>query len=92
MYRRNDDEALEIVKRTIRATFPEVTISVLDNPNDYAGGILYISNVPTDFRSAFSKQLDFVTVPVEAGDDRGVMVIPMPEQEPEPEDAVRQYE
>lgn len=92
MFRRDEGDSLEMVKRTIRATFPDVTISVLDNPNDYAGGIIYISNAPTDFKSAFSKELDFVTVPIGIGDDRGIMVIPMPYREEEAGEEVTQFE
>jgi len=79
-----EDQPIAAITRTIYASFPDAEISVLDNPRDNAGCMIYVSNAPEEFSNSLSRFMEFVTVPIDSrnGD---YMVIPLPEEEP-PED------
>lgn len=75
--RLNKDGELDPIKRRIQAAYPGVEISVLDNPRDYAASMLYLKNVPDDFRETFRKETDFVTIPLNSRNDNDYLVVPI---------------
>ena len=74
------DPSVNIIKRTIHASFPDAEISIINNPRDSAGSMIYVRNVPEDFSSNFQNFMDFVTVPIDSRNS-DYMIIPLPIQE-----------
>jgi hypothetical protein len=77
------DFRLEPIKRVIRASFPDLDISVVDNARDDVGGVLYVKNAPSEFASSMGLSMDFVMVPLDDRNKSEFLVVPIPEQEPE---------
>ena len=68
---------LTTVKRMIQATYPEISVRVMDNPRDWTGGFLYVKGAPADFAGKFSHNINFVSVPIGAGKNNDYIVMPI---------------
>lgn len=68
---------LTTVKRIIQSAYPDLSVRVMDNPRDWTGGFLYVKSAPPDFAGKFSRNIDFVTVPIGAGKRNDFIVTPI---------------
>jgi len=77
------DPMLDSIKSVIFSSYPEAEIFVLDNPRDFAGGMLFVTNVPEQFKREFHKNTDFVTVALDkSGNGSEFIVVPIAQQDP----------
>jgi hypothetical protein len=75
----NLEPHFEPIKQRIRAECPNVEISLLANPRDDAGGVLYVRNVPKELVRRIRVSVDYVMVPLDDRSATDILIVPIPE-------------
>ncbi len=69
---------IEPIKQRIRAEYPNAEISILANPRDNVGGVLFIKKAPSRLVEKIGVSVDYVMVALDDHSATDILVVPIP--------------
>ena len=71
------DFRIEPIKRRIRAAYPDVEISIVDNTRDDVGGVLYVRGAPEEMIDQMGISMDYIMVPLDDRKSSDLIIVPI---------------
>ncbi len=68
---------IEPIKQRIRAEYPDAEISILANPRDNVGGVLFIKKAPSRLVEKIGISVDYVMVALDDHSATDILVVPI---------------